>query len=425
MLTQEISADSRHVLSQTESLQPYFVPGNLNSAEFAPLRNALIIGSCKWDPQVEDVSTLATFPLVLNRGHWQKLSQWAERLSDETFAAEREILGKPALLNVLGMPRKLRAVMSRAGDSPSSPAAVRALRFDFHFTSEGWKLSEVNSDVPGGFCEASLYPQLMASHFDQYQPAGDPAALWARAVSQASGQGTVVLLSAPGFMEDHQVTSYLASCLRKLGCETHLANPMQIQWQGGRARLKTRWSQTQVDAMVRFFQAEWMPNLLKGYNWNEYFVGGRTPIANPGVAAISESKRLPLVWNQLACPMARWRSLLPETRDPREVDWRNNDDWILKSAYSNTGDTVCIREFLPVREWKKLQRHLWLCSGRWLAQRRFRPVPLATPLGSVYPCIGVFTINGKTAGIYGRLAHRPWIDFAAVDVAVLVERETE
>jgi glutathionylspermidine synthase len=424
MLTKELSADSQPVLAEDEPHQPYFVPGSLSPAQFASLRNTLILGSCKWDPQVEDISTLAGFPLVLCKGHWQKLSQWAEQLSHETFAAEREILRNPQLLKTLGMPRKLRAVLSRADHCMASPAAIRVLRFDFHFTPEGWKLSEVNSDVPGGFCESSLYPQLMAHHFAQWQPAKDPAALWAQAVSQASGMGTIALLSAPGFMEDHQVTAYLASCLRKLGCQAHLANPTQIQWQDRRARLKTTWSQAPVDALVRFFQAEWMPTLLRGCKWNEYFVGGLTPIANPGSAAISESKRLPLVWNELACPMSTWRDLLPETRDPREVDWRNDDEWILKSAYSNNGDTVCIREFMATREWKKLQRHFWFSSGRWLAQRRFRPVPIETPLGSVYPCIGVFTLNSKVAGIYGRLALRPWIDFAAVDVAVLVERET-
>jgi glutathionylspermidine synthase len=321
-----IAVDPQHALPTTESHQPYFVPGSLNSAQFASLRNTLILGSCKWDPQVEDVSTLAGFPLVLCQAHWQKLSRWAEQLSHETFAAEHEILRNSHLLKSLGMPRKLRAVLSRAGESPASPAAVRVLRFDFHFTSEGWKLSEVNSDVPGGFCESSLYPQLMARHFDQWQPAGDPATLWAGAVSQASRQGTVALLSAPGFMEDHQVIAYLASCLRKLGCRTNLANPIQIQWEGGRARLKTMWSQAPVDALVRFFQAEWMPKLLRGCSWNEYFVGGLTPIANPGIAAISESKRLPLVWNELASPMTTWRALLPETRDPREVDWRNDDE---------------------------------------------------------------------------------------------------
>src|SRR5262249_43476731 len=145
--------------------------------------------------------------------------------------------------------------------------------------------------------------------------------------------------------------------------------------------------------------------------------------ANPGIAAISESKRLPLVWNDLTCSMNTWRTLLPETRDPREVDWHNDDEWILKSAYSNTGDAVCIREFMPPREWKRLRRKLWLWSGRWVAQKRFEPVALHTPLGKLYPCIGVYTVDGKSAGIYGRLGLRPWIDFSAMDVAVLVEKE--
>jgi hypothetical protein len=120
--------------------------------------------------------------------------------------------------------------------------------------------------------------------------------------------------------------------------------------------------------------------------------------------------------------MSAWRALLPETRDPREVDWRNDEAWMLKSAYSNTGDTVCIREFMAPRDWRKLRREMWPCSGRWLAQRRFQPLPVQTPMGKMYPCLGVYTVNGQTAGIYGRLGIRPWIDFSAMDVAVLVER---
>jgi hypothetical protein len=37
----------------------------------------------------------------------------------------------------------------------------------------------------------------------------------------------------------------------------------------------------------------------------------------------------------------------------------------------------------------------------------------------------VYTVNGRFAGIYGRIAPRPFIDFAAVDVAVLVRNEPE
>jgi hypothetical protein len=38
---------------------------------------------------------------------------------------------------------------------------IRLMRFDFHPSIDGnWVVTEVNSDVPGGFAEASLMPQL-------------------------------------------------------------------------------------------------------------------------------------------------------------------------------------------------------------------------------------------------------------------------
>jgi hypothetical protein len=45
---------------------------------------------------------------------------------------------------------------------------------------------------------------------------------------------------------------------------------------------------------------------------------------------------------------------------------------------------------------------------------------LDSPLGPVHPCIGVFTINGKTAGAYARISPQPVIDFSALDVALLL-----
>lgn len=61
----------------------------------------------------------------------------------------------------------------------------------------------------------------------------------------------------------------------------------------------------------------------------------------------------------------------------------------------------------------------WL--WHWVAQRRFEALP--TPRGAMYPCRGVYTINGKAAGLFGRLAPRPLIDFAATQVAVLMREE--
>jgi hypothetical protein len=38
----------------------------------------------------------------------------------------------------------------------------------------------------------------------------------------------------------------------------------------------------------------------------------------------------------------------------------------------------------------------------------------------MYPCIGVYTIDGKAAGVYGRVGKKPIIDQYAFEAAVLV-----
>ena len=58
---------------------------------------------------------------------------------------------------------------------------------------------------------------------------------------------------------------------------------------------------------------------------------------------------------------------------------------------------------------------------RWAAQRRFEAQPVPTPRGPMYPCLGVYTIDGRASGIFGRLASGPLIDFAATEAAVLVD----
>jgi hypothetical protein len=97
------------------------------------------------------------------------------------------------------------------------------------------------------------------------------------------------------------------------------------------------------------------------------------------------------------------------------------EGWLLKTALCNTGDTVSMRVLLTRKQWNVISRHVWWRPDRWLAQRRFASVALETPAGPLYPCLGVYTVDGKAAGVYARIAPRPLIDFAATDVALLVE----
>jgi hypothetical protein len=113
--------------------------------------------------------------------------------------------------------------------------------------------------------------------------------------------------------------------------------------------------------------------------------------------------------------------LLPETRDPRDAPWREDEGWILKTAYCNTGDTVCVRSLMTPGAWRRVCRQVWWKAGQWVAQRRFKATALATPLGAMYPCVGVYVVNGKAAGAYARLSRGPVVNYAAMDAALLIE----
>jgi hypothetical protein len=131
----------------------------------------------------------------------------AEDLAAELMTAEKELLHRPELYSVLGLPKQLRSAFEDSREHGLTPCSVRTLRFDFHFTTEGWRISEVNSDVPGGYTEASRFTELMCDHYPGMNPAGNPATEWAEAMFSVVGaRAHVALLSAPGFVEDQQVT---------------------------------------------------------------------------------------------------------------------------------------------------------------------------------------------------------------------------
>jgi glutathionylspermidine synthase len=412
-----------HQVPLETSAGPWRISPAIAPEAFDRLRRQLVLEHCKWDPQVGDVSTLAPFPLILQDTAWQQLAAWSEQLTTETLAAEQELLRRPELHRRLAVPRKLRRVLRHAEARGVTPAAARVMRFDFHFTKDGWRISEVNSDVPGGFTESSSFTALMAAHYPEARSTGAPVQPLVEALGALARSGGVVgLVCATGFMEDQQIMAYLGRRLAAVGVRAVLLAPQQIFWHEGAAELEMNGRREPVCALVRFYQCEWLARLPGRYQWSNFLCGGRTPVTNPGLAVLSESKRFPLVWDELKTPLPTWRALLPETRDPRTAQWRTGDEWLLKSAYCNTGDTVAGRSLLPAREWRALARAAYWQPGGWVAQRKFEAVPVATPWGTMHPCVGVYTIDGRVAGSYARIAPRPIINFEAIDIALLVEK---
>jgi glutathionylspermidine synthase len=400
---------------------PWKIVEPISAQTFADMRRTAIFECCKWDPQVEDICTLSPLPLVLTADAWNDLVFLAEDLARETIAAEFAILQRPRLLKQLSIPWRLRRQLSNPGILKNGQH-LRLIRFDFHFTTEGWRVSEANTDVPGGFNEASGFTKLIAAHYGNARAAGDPTREMANAISKIVPQnGTVALIHATAFSDDRQVMVFLARRLEEAGLRPELAAPDHLRWENHRPFLQIDQSLQPVDFVFRFFPAEWLTTLPRRCQWWHLLGNSHAPLTNPGLALISQSKRFPLVWDELKISLPAWNSLLPRTFDIRQVNQQTqSESLVFKPAFGRVGDMIKMDGVTSAKEKRVIDRSIRRYPKIWIAQERFQAVPMRSTIGDLYPCFGVYTLNARVIGAYGRVARRPLIDHLAQDAAVLV-----
>lgn len=400
-------------------ISPLTIGQPLPQAQFHDIRLSMIFDYHKWDPQYEDVSTLACFPLILESAAWNELRVQAERLWREAIAAEREAIRRPELLKKIGLGSPVTKALNHIAQQEPSRAMARMMRFDFHLTIEGWRISEANADVPGGFIESCEFTRLVSMCYPGTVAPGDVAAAYADAIlRELEPRSQIALVHATAFTDDRQVMLFLADKFSSRGLNSILVSPADLFWVDGRA--KVAGCDKPLDGLVRFFPAEWLPNISHRHRWERFFYGSRTPISNPAYALIVQSKRFPLIWDQLRTPVPTWRHLLPETHDPRHVAWQTNEEWVLKPSLGRVGELIGIRGVTAEKEWRQITHDVRRHPQRWVAQRRFSPLAMSAGDETMYACIGVFVIDGKACGIYGRIAKAILIDARANDVAVVI-----
>ena len=405
--------------------RPWTCGRPLSADCYARVLRRAIFDCCKWHTQVEDRPVLCPFPLVLDADTWEQLARLAEDLAREALAAERELLRRPDLHDRLGLPRALRRCLRRAAALGPTPGGARVMRFDFHPTAGGWRISEANTDVAGGFIEAGGVTRLVAACYPDCRPAGDPAGALADAIRDGVGAGARVgLMHLTVYTEDRQIMLYLARRLEERGVSACLFSPGQVRWAEGRAGVASDGYGGPVDLVVRFFPADWLPRLPAATGWEAFLAGGRTPVCNPAYAVLTQSKRFPLTWDRLDTRLPAWRALLPETRSPRDVAGWLEEDWVLKPALGHEGLDVGIKGVTRPADWRRIRRTASWFPGAWAAQARFEVPALPTPDGPLYPCLGVYVIEGRAAGAYGRMGVRPLIDDRSREIAVLVRART-
>jgi glutathionylspermidine synthase len=397
----------------------------LSAQDSRALQTDMMFEDCKWDVQCEDHEVLADFPLILDENAFRELGEIAEGLSRELFDAEEELLCQTQLHSFLGMPNRIRCCL-REVNVPPSKAIARVLRFDFHPTKHGWRISEVNADVPGGFIEASGYARRVAhfySGLDVFAGLGDHYVESLRKIASEAHRH-IAFVYGTLHSDDHQVMQYLAGMLRRVGFATSLLSPQHLRWRDGLAEIACAYSTGRPSAVVRFYPAEWLSFLGNSEMWRFYFRGSTTPISNPAYALLVQSKRFPLVWEALKTDLPFWRTYLPKTICPSEMTSFNGDYWVIKPTFGRVGEDVGIENCISRETWNALIKRARTHPKDWVAQERFETLGVPSPVGTVFPCLGVYTIDGKAAGIYGRVATKPLIDQHARDIAVLCRRSS-
>jgi len=399
--------------------KPPMLLAQIPLVDYPEYRYDVIFNAYKWDPQVRDSNTVSRHVLLISPETAGILYTLAQELSDELFNMEHALLERPDLYRALGFSGNIKKLLSSM-DNYERRKNARLMRFDFHYTDKGWKISEVNSDVPGGLAEASILPQIAGKYLKCGYAGEDVAQHILRSFKdKLTGGARIAFVHATSYADDRQVMQFISDYFQQNGYCTVFAAPDHIRWENKKAFSIIAGEEGPVDGIIRFFPLEWFTELPRLSGWSGYF-DCDIPCCNHPAAMLSQSKRLPLIWNKLNVDIPHWKSLLEETKEPKAIA-KGQDGWIYKPAFGRVGDGISIKGAVSEKERLKIEKAARRQKRSWIAQRMFNSIPVKSPEGeSFHVCIGVFTVDGIAAGFYARQSKTALINENAQDIPVLL-----
>jgi len=375
--------------------------------------DAIFVGN-KWDPQLHDHSTVADRAIVIGAADWAELTAATEALFYETLEIERALhraataTGGPRYL-----PRRASLRLARLAAVPTDGA--RLMRFDFHPTSEGWRVSEVNSDVPGGLNESTTFAELWPQASSCWRSTGRPAELYVDRLVEAfalPAGARVGLIHATAYSDDWQHMAFLKRLLEEHGIEAFGTAPTSVELESGRMLV----AGAPLDAALRFFPGDWLLFARDGERWFE-----RHPnkLSNPLHALFSQNKFFPVVCAAASIAAPTWQRYLPATSPLRVADLFGSPH-VAKPSFGRVGEDIACIDDLSFAKRVRLAASVLTERGLWIRQRRFESVNLGSQREPLHACIGVYCVDGKVAGCYGRLSPVHVVGMSAADAPVFV-----
>ena len=376
----------------------------------------------KWDPQFLDNNTIAKYALVISKEEHEMLQKLTEDIDKETIEAEEFINKNLKLAKKLALPKKITNELKKMKNYDPKKH-IRLMRYDFHPTEDNkWSVSEVNSDVPGGFAEASLMPQAAINAINDNYSYKNFGEILANAIAKkVTPGGRIMMVHCTCYSDDRQVMQYLGDKLKSMGFEIIYGAADHLKFENEIAYSVLDGNEGKIDGIVRFTPLEWLKD-IKPKNWGGYF-DTVTPSCNHPVAIFAQTKRFPLIWDILeknGIKLSTWKELLPETVEVKDA--KNKEGFIFKPACGRVGEKISIKEACKDNEYDEILKDVKKHPKEYLAQKKFISRPVIDENGNEFHvCLGSYTVDGKHGGYYARISNMPRIDSNAADIPVLIE----
>ncbi len=385
----------------------------------------LIFNCYKWDPQFLDNNTVAKHVLVISKEEHEEIKRLTEEIDKETREAEEFLNNNFKLAKPLALPRKIYSELKNMKNYDKEKH-IRLMRYDFHPVEDGsWAVSEVNSDVPGGFAEASLIPEVARKVIgkEEFSYINFGEILVDAISKKVKKNGRIMLVHCTSYSDDRQVMQFLGDKLESLGYEVLYGAADHLKFENEEAISLLNGKEGKIDGIFRFTPLEWLKE-IKPKRWGGYF-DTITPSCNHPVAIFAQTKRFPLVWDVLeknGIKLDTWRKLLPDTIEVKDV--KVKDGYIFKPACGRVGEKISIKEACIGDEYKKILDDVRKHPKQFLAQKKFKSKPVIGDDGTKFHvCLGSYSVDGIHGGYYARISNLPRIDSNAADIPVLIEGE--
>lgn len=385
----------------------------------------------KWDPQFEDNNTVAKHVLIISKEEHEKIKQYTESLDKEIIVTENYLKDHLELIKPLSVNKKIKAELHRMKNYEPKKH-IRLMRYDFHPIVDGdFAVSEVNSDVPGGFAEATLLPELARNTISefikdtsfQFIKFGD---ILAEAISKkVKKNGTIMMVHCTCYSDDRQVMQYLGDKLSAFGFKILYGAADHVNFKNGEAYSVLDGNKVKLDGIFRFTPLEWLYD-IRPKRWQGYF-DTITPSCNHPVAIFFQTKKFPLIFESLekrGFKFDTWKKLMPDTLEVRKA--KGKEGYIFKPAYGRVGERISIKEACKPDEYRRILIDVKLHPNRYVAQKKFISKEIESDNGEKFHvCLGSYTVEGKHSGYYARISKTPRIDSNAADVPVLIEEKKD